>query len=126
MYAVPFAEAVAEQIRANIIDGKNPSGRKAAPLDAEYQSRRAGKGGRMLRTGAFVDSIRVVVVERHGLEKSTVGVVASQVAPGQFNTASHGARWPYNPKDKSVAQAIDDVVDVILAPDEDAGSARGI
>jgi hypothetical protein len=125
-YALPFAEAVAEQIDANIRAGKNPSGRASKPLDPEYAKRRGSSGPRGLRTGKTLSTLRVESgVGVMGFGRAWCWVKMNQpYGPGQFATTFNGARLTYNPKDPIVAEALDHLVDLILA--EEGGDPDGV
>jgi hypothetical protein len=118
-YALPFAEAVAEQIDANIRAGKNPSGRASKPLDPEWAKRRGSSGPRGLRTGKTLSTLRVEVKEAQGFSRGAVTVKMDQpYGNGQFSSTFQGSRFSYSPRDPIIAAALDELVDIILAPDD--------
>lgn len=103
-----LAQAVRDQILANIAAGKNPSGRKQKPLKESTVDER-GPGPRGLgKTGKFVSSIQVVE------HTDYVGVQAGLEAKGQLWRIFRGARWTYNPKDLLIRKALSDIVDALV------------
>ena len=122
-YAIPFAEAVVEQTRAYILAGKNPSGRPAKPLDPEYAKQRKSTGPRGVRTGKTLDTLRVDS-GTGTFGRNWVDVKIEQpYGPGQFENSMQ-ARFTYDPDGEIVTQALDELVNVILAPDDGGNDGR--
>lgn len=116
-YAIPYAEAVRDQIEANIRAGKNPSGRKSKALDKEYAKYREGSGPRGINTGETIATLRVEVVS-DGVGSRTPAVMMDQPhSAGQFKRVHGGARWTYNPDDPIIAAALEELVNVLIMED---------
>jgi hypothetical protein len=122
-YAIPFAEAVAEQIHDNIMAGKNPSGRASKPLNEKYEKYRGSSGPRGVRTGKTLSTMYIKSgTSMGGLGRAWCFIkMAQPYSRGQFGKTFNGARFTYNPKDPKINQALEDLVNIILAPDDGTG-----
>jgi hypothetical protein len=116
-YAIPYAEAVRDQVEKNIREGKNPSGRKSKKLDKEYARYRDGTGPRGVLTGETVGTLRVEM-DVDGLGTQTPAVVMDQPhSPGQFKRNFNGARFTYDPDQPIVAAALEELSNVLIVED---------
>lgn len=122
-YAVPFAEAVAESIDANIRAGKTPAGRQSKPLDPEYLKGRGASGPRGVKTGETVSTLRVESgTSMNGFGRAWCKVKMTLPDARAWGTMFAGARFSFDVKNPIVSQALEELVDTILAPDDGKGA----